>query len=107
MILERVGASPCFVFEKEFKFGATMAKSDSQEQFTTKIEDLRQRLAGDLDLEELQRMQLQVDLLERTISSELDFHHHDTTEHHDHVTIAEFENVGQRISELPKESRSK
>ncbi len=68
-----------------------MAKSQSQKQFMTKIEDLRKRLVGDLNMEELQRMQLQIDLLERAAELANDDHSHDTSEHHDHVHSATFE----------------
>lgn len=68
-----------------------MAKTQAQKQFTTKIEDLRKRLLGDLNLEELQRMQLQIDMLERAAELANDDHSHDTTEHHDHVHSAAFD----------------
>jgi hypothetical protein len=72
-----------------------MAHSEEQKQFTRKIEELRKRLMGDLNLEELQRMQLQIDLLERATGG-VDFHHHDTNEHHDHVTKPVFEEIAKK-----------
>lgn len=70
-----------------------MAKSQSQKLYTKKIEDLRKRLLGDLNQEELERMQLQIDLLERAVELANDDHSHDTTEHHDHVHSAAFEAI--------------
>lgn len=68
-----------------------MAKSESQKSYIKKIQDLRKELLGDLNQEELQRMQLQIDLLERAAELANDDHNHDTTEHHDHVHSAAFE----------------
>jgi hypothetical protein len=72
-----------------------MAKSESLDQFTNKLQALRERLLGDLSTDELQRMQLQTDMLERA-SAALEYHHHDTSEHHDHVTPSFFEEVEER-----------
>jgi hypothetical protein len=67
-----------------------MPKAERPERFAKKLDDIRGRLLGDeLNVEELQRMQLQMDLLERAMADDLDFHHHDTNEHHDHVTFSE------------------
>jgi hypothetical protein len=73
-----------------------MAKSESQDQFTSKLQALRERLLGDLSTDELQRMQLQTDMLERASLATLDYHHHDTSEHHDHVTPSVFEEIEER-----------
>jgi hypothetical protein len=65
-------------------------RTQNPERFEKKLTEVRDRLLGDdISIEELSRMQLQIDLLERALSDELDFHHHDTNEHHDHVTIME------------------
>lgn len=64
-----------------------MEKSQECVKLTEKLGELRLKLLGDVNLRELQRMQLQIDLLERAVTDELDFHHHDTNEHHDHVTL--------------------
>jgi hypothetical protein len=67
-----------------------MAKAKDPERFKKRLEEMRGRLIGeDLDVEELNRMRLQMDLLERAMADDLDFHHHDTNEHHDHVTLTE------------------
>lgn len=74
-----------------------MAKTQSQQVFTKKLDDLRKRLLGDVNLQEMERMRLQIDLLEQAASPELDFHHHDTNEHHDHQTknITEIEEIAK------------
>ncbi len=60
----------------------------SKEKYQAKIEQIRERLLGDdVTIEEMARMQVQVDQLERGLSDAYDFHHHDTNEHHDHVGI--------------------
>jgi len=67
-----------------------MPKAEQPELYARKLEQVRERLlSDDIGVEELTRMQLQMDLLEKALSDELDFHHHDTNEHHDHVTILE------------------
>lgn len=67
-----------------------MPKSKKPEVYERRLEEVRERLLSeDISIEELNRMQRQIDLLEKAMSDELDFHHHDTNEHHDHVTIME------------------
>ncbi|MEA2420783.1 MAG: hypothetical protein QOE60_2989 [Thermoleophilaceae bacterium] len=67
-----------------------MAKTKKPEIFEKKLEDVRERLLGDdIEVGELNRMKLQMDMLERALNDDLDFHHHDTNEHHDHVTLME------------------
>lgn len=67
-----------------------MAKAKEPERFEKKLEEMRGRLLGEeLSVDELGRMRLQMDLLERAMADDLDFHHHDTNEHHDHVTLTE------------------
>jgi hypothetical protein len=63
-----------------------MKESEAQDQLRKKIEDIRTRLLGDLTTEELQVMQLQADLLERSlVKPAYESHDHDGAEHHDHV----------------------
>lgn len=64
-----------------------MPRSEREIKLEQRLGQVQDRLLEDIPLEELQRMQLQTDLLERALSSALDFHHHDTNEHHDHVTL--------------------
>ncbi len=66
------------------------------EQFSRKLGELRESLLKDPSLGELQRMQVQIDLLERAMGADLDFHHHDTNEHHDHVTLNELPGISER-----------
>ena len=67
-----------------------MPRSRRPEVYEQKLEEVRERLLKeDLRGDELAQMQTHIDLLERALSDELDFHHHDTNEHHDHVTIFE------------------
>jgi hypothetical protein len=82
-----------------------MAKAKEPERFEKKLEEMRGRLLGeDLGIDELNRMRLQMDLLERAMADDLDFHHHDTNEHHDHVTLTE-EPIVEKAREKLKPSR--
>jgi hypothetical protein len=63
-----------------------MAESELQEKMIVRIAELRNQLMDDLSMEEMQRLQLHVDLLEQAISP-LESHHHDTNEHHEHSNL--------------------
>ena len=62
-----------------------MDESSKSEQVKAKIEELRNRLMGDLSTEELQQMKLQVDVLEGLSRLGGDEKHdHDTDHENDH-----------------------
>jgi hypothetical protein len=62
-----------------------MSETTQQHEYSTKIEELRKRLMGNLKTEELQNMQLHVDLLERVRRLAGEDHDHDTGGDHDHT----------------------
>jgi hypothetical protein len=64
-----------------------MEKPKNQDRFASKLDDLRLQLLGDVSADDLVKLQTHIDLLERAMGNDLDFHHHDTAEHHDHVTL--------------------
>ncbi len=64
-----------------------MEKSPNYEKFSKKLDDLRLQLLGDVSTDDLVKLQTHIDMLERAMGADLDFHHHDTAEHHDHVTL--------------------
>lgn len=43
-------------------------------------------LGGNVGVEELQRLQIETNVLETLMTAATNFHHHDTNEHHDHET---------------------
>ncbi|MFL6284940.1 MAG: hypothetical protein ACJ74Q_17495 [Pyrinomonadaceae bacterium] len=64
-----------------------MAESSGNDQVKTKITELRERLMGDLSMEELQRLKLQIDVLEglsNLSGDEKHDHDKDSDGDHDH-----------------------
>lgn len=62
---------------------------EEQERFTLlerKLESLRDRLTDDLNIDELKKLQVHTDLLENILTAAVNYHHHDTNQHHDHET---------------------
>ena len=59
-------------------------KSKDLTPLEDKLAGLRKALLEDLDLQELQRLQLHVDMLENSLADDKNSHHHDTNQHHDH-----------------------
>lgn len=52
-----------------------------------KLATIRKKLLTDVGIEELKRMQIHAELLENALTNAVNYHHHDTNEHHDHETL--------------------
>lgn len=66
------------------KKAAASAESAQLSPLEYKLASLRKALLEDLDLKDLQRLQIQTDLLENALADDKNNHHHDTNLHHDH-----------------------
>jgi hypothetical protein len=54
-----------------------------------KLASIRAKLLGNPSMKELQRLQIQSDLLESMLLAATNSHHHDTNEHHDHEYLVD------------------
>lgn len=53
-----------------------------------KLKRIAERLTGDdLSIDELQRLQVETNVLETVLTAATNYHHHDTNQHHDHETL--------------------
>lgn len=67
---------------------AKAERADSvQSPLQAKLMSIAKRLAGNLSLEELQMLQVETNVLETVLTAATNYHHHDTNQHHDHVTM--------------------
>src|SRR5262249_4213616 len=95
--LAEIAVRFCILETISFQIGGSMmATSKAREDVKKKVDEIRNRLAGDIKSEELQKMRVQIDLLEQAISDAYDFHHHDTELPPDHGGAGELMDRPQR-----------